>query len=124
VGTLSKGYTFGATETVTNAKLHSLIDDGTISGIVNADISASAAIAASKVDFGGAVPGTGENNTWTGSNTYSGNVIIGTANQGDVYYDDGTKMTRLTPGTSGNVLLTKGAAADPEWGTVPTATLK
>lgn len=37
---LAKGYTFGATEEVTAAKLHSLVDSGSISGIVAADISA------------------------------------------------------------------------------------
>lgn len=38
MATITKGYTFGATEQVTNTKLHSLVDDATISGIVNADI--------------------------------------------------------------------------------------
>lgn len=48
---LSKGYTFGATETVTNAKLHALVDDGSVSGIVNADIAADASIDSSKIDL-------------------------------------------------------------------------
>jgi len=38
MATLSKGYTFGATEQVTAAKLHTLVDSATISGIVAADI--------------------------------------------------------------------------------------
>lgn len=38
MGTLTKGYTFGATEEVTAAKLHLLIDSGTVTGIVGADI--------------------------------------------------------------------------------------
>lgn len=38
MATLTKGYTFGATEQVTAAKLHSLVDSATISSIVNADI--------------------------------------------------------------------------------------
>lgn len=46
---LGKGYTFGATESVTAAKLHSLVELGTVSGIVNADISALAAIEESKI---------------------------------------------------------------------------
>ena len=46
---LSKGKTFGATESVTNTKLHALVDSGSISAIVNADIDAGANIAASKV---------------------------------------------------------------------------
>lgn len=39
MGTLSKGYSFGATEEVTAAKLHALVDDGSVTGIVSADIS-------------------------------------------------------------------------------------
>jgi len=38
MATLGKGYTFGATEQVTAAKLHSLIDSATISGILAAEI--------------------------------------------------------------------------------------
>lgn len=49
MATLSKGKTFGATEQVTAAKLHSLIDDGSVSAIVNADIDANAAIADTKL---------------------------------------------------------------------------
>ena len=39
MASLGKGYTFSATEEVTAAKLHTLIDSGSISGIVAADIS-------------------------------------------------------------------------------------
>lgn len=46
---LTRGQTFGATETVTNTKLHTLVDSATISGIVDADISPSAAIQFSKL---------------------------------------------------------------------------
>jgi Microcystin-dependent protein len=46
---LSKGQTFGATEEITNTKLHNLIDNGTVSNIVNADIDSSANIADSKL---------------------------------------------------------------------------
>lgn len=49
--TITKGFTFGATEQVTNTKLHNLVDLATISGIVNAEVSASAAIVASKLDL-------------------------------------------------------------------------
>jgi len=51
MSTLSKGYTFGATESVTNTKLHNLVDLGSISDIVDADVSASAAIDSSKLDL-------------------------------------------------------------------------
>jgi len=40
MGVLGKGKTFGATEEVTAAKLHALIDDGTVTAIKTADISA------------------------------------------------------------------------------------
>ena len=49
MATLTKGKTFTNGETVTPQKLHELVDLGTISGIVNADISASAAIADGKL---------------------------------------------------------------------------
>jgi hypothetical protein len=38
MASLSKGYTFGATEQVTNAKLHALVDSGAVTDIVTADI--------------------------------------------------------------------------------------
>ena len=38
MGTLGKGKTFGSTEEVTAAKLHQLVDSGTVSNIVAADI--------------------------------------------------------------------------------------
>ena len=49
MATLSKGKTFTNGETVTPQKLHELVDLGTVSGIVNADIAAGAAIADSKL---------------------------------------------------------------------------
>ena len=74
------------------------------------------------MDFsGGTIPGLSSANTWTNTNTFSGSlvtsgtVVIGTTNQGDVYYDNGTTMTRLAPNTAGKVLTTQGAAANPTW---------
>lgn len=49
MATLGKGITLGATEQVTSTKLHNLVDLGSISGIVDADLSASANIANSKL---------------------------------------------------------------------------
>lgn len=46
---LTRGQSFGATETITNTKLHNLVDLGTVTDIVDADISASAAIQFSKL---------------------------------------------------------------------------
>jgi len=51
--TLVQGYTFGATETVTNAKLHTLVTGATISGISNGEIAAGASIDESKINFSG-----------------------------------------------------------------------
>ncbi len=38
--------------------------------------------------------------------------------QGSVYYDSGTVITKLSPGTSGQVLSTQGASANPQWITI------
>jgi hypothetical protein len=51
--TLSKGYTFGATEEVTAAKLHSLVDSATIASIATADIANSAVTDAKIASVGG-----------------------------------------------------------------------
>lgn len=40
---------------------------------------------------------------------------VGTTNQGDAFFDNGTTITRLPPGTAGQVLKTLGAAANPAW---------
>ena len=77
MATLSNGYPFGATETVTNTKLTDLVDDATISGIVNSDVSSSAAIASSKINYDSSgIPTVGATQTWTGYNTFTGNVDI------------------------------------------------
>lgn len=54
MATLTRGYSFGSTEQVTNSKLHYLVDSGTVTSIVDADISNSAAIAYSKLSIGSA----------------------------------------------------------------------
>jgi len=41
---ISKGYTFGATELVTNTKLHNLVDGATISGILVSELAAAAVV--------------------------------------------------------------------------------
>lgn len=83
-------------------------------GIVNADVNASAAIVASKLvltspgAIGSVAPSTGAFTT----------LKVGTTNQGDILYDNATSFIRLTPGTSGQFLKTQGAAANPVWATV------
>lgn len=42
-------------------------------------------------------------------------LTIASIAQGDIFYYDGTKVTRLGPGTSGYFLKTQGAAANPVW---------
>lgn len=49
MATLGRGITLGATETVTNTKLHNLVDLGSISGILDADCDASMNLANSKL---------------------------------------------------------------------------
>ena len=129
MATLSKGKTFGATEQVTNTKLHALIDDGSISGIVNADIDGSAGIVdtklatistAGKVEAGaitdealdvaaitcdsvssaGAISGT----------TIGSDMITVTANNG-IILTEGTAPS--TPASTG-VLYTKDTSGQPE----------
>lgn len=79
--------------------------------ISNSDINSSAAIVASKIDLTspGAIGSTAPN---TGAFT---TFKVGTTNQGDILYDNGTSIIRLTPGTSGQFLKTQGSAANPVW---------
>jgi len=75
MGTITRGTTYGSTETITNAKLHLLVDAATVTGIVNADVSAGAAIAASKLNLtGSGYVTTGANNAFTGDNTFTGDT--------------------------------------------------
>lgn len=89
-----------------------------LTSIVNADVSASAAIVGSKLNLvspgaiGTTTPAAGKFTTLEATSTFK----VGTTNQGDIFYDNGTSIVRLTPGTSGQALLTGGAAANPSWG--------
>lgn len=79
---ITRGYTFGATEQVTNAKLHTLVDSATISAIVNNDIDANAQIAETKINFDGStVCKLATTQTVSGNKTFSGltdiNNLIG-----------------------------------------------
>lgn len=55
MATLTKGRTFVSGETVTPAKLNDLVDLATVTGIVNADIDAAAAISLSKLNLGSGI---------------------------------------------------------------------
>ena len=88
--TISKGISLGTTEQVTNVKLHNLVDQATISGIVNAEISSSAAIDITK-------------------------IAVSSQTQGDILYFDGTNWVRLAKGTAGQTLKMNAGATAPEW---------
>lgn len=130
---LTRGTTYGASETITNTKLHTLVDSGTCTSIVNADVAANAAIAYSKLNLTGnitdadisssaAISGSKLNlaspgnigSTTPGTAAFS-TLKVGTTNQGDVLYDNGTSLVRLPPGTSGQFLKTQGTSANPTW---------
>jgi hypothetical protein len=93
MATLSKGHTFSGGETVTAAKLNSLVDSATISNIVNDDVSATAAIAGTKIspNFGSQTVST------TGTlSAGAGSVISGNTS---------TDALRITQSGSGNALV-------------------
>jgi hypothetical protein len=66
---------------------------------------------------GGTIDGTNIGVTTPGTAAVS-TLKVGTTNQGDILYDNGTSLVRLTPGTSGEFLKTLGAAANPAWAAV------
>ena len=47
--TITRGVSYASTEQLTNTKLHNLVDDATITGIVNAEIASAAAIVDTKL---------------------------------------------------------------------------
>ena len=85
MATVTRGTTYGSTETITNAKLHLLVDAATVTGIVNADVSAGAAIASSKIDLTSAgYVTTGANNAFTGDNSFSGGFTLTSTSLTDI----------------------------------------
>jgi hypothetical protein len=84
MATLTKGKAFTTNEVVTPTKLNDLVDKATISGIVNADISTSAAIADTKlatISTAGKVSGTAitsGNIVTSGNITTTGTLTAGT----------------------------------------------
>lgn len=88
-----------------------------LNSIKNSDISSSAAIVASKLDLTSPGP-IGSVSQSTGSFTdlaISGTLRLGTNNQGDIFFDNGNSVVRLTPGTNGQFLQTQGSSANPLW---------
>jgi hypothetical protein len=89
MATLSKGTTFAGAETVTATKLNNLVDNATIANIVNADVSASAAIALSKLATG-ALP--------TAITVASANIVDGTIVDADINASAAISLSKLATG--------------------------
>lgn len=99
--------------------------------LVDADVSAGAAIAVSKIS--GTAVNLASSQTLTNKTLSTGTVIgaatvnaltmaLGSDAQGDIYYNAGSGvLTRLGPGTSGQFLQTQGANANPIWASVAAA---
>jgi hypothetical protein len=98
---LTKGQTFAGADTVTAAKLNDLVDNATISNIVNADISASAAIALSKLATG-ALP--------TGITVASANIVDGTIVNADISVAAAIVGSKLADGAINNDKVASDAA--------------
>lgn len=77
MATVTRGYSFSATETVTAAKLHSMVDSATVTGIVDTDVAAGAAIASTKIaqDLSGYAT-IDTTQTITGDKTYTGTTVF------------------------------------------------
>jgi len=133
MATLSRGQTFGATETITNTKLHNLIDLGSITGIVNADIDSNAQIVDTKLAdistaakvSGAAITGLASVPSAAGELPSANIPVVGVAKggtnissyaQGDVPYASGaTTISKLAAGTAGQALTTGGTGANPSF---------
>ena len=111
MATVTRGTTYGSTETITNAKLHILVDDATVTGIVNADVSAGAAIASSKIDLTSAgYVTTGANNAFTGNNSFAGtHGVSGAATFTSTVNLTGATVTGVNEVPTGVILLWSGA---------------
>lgn len=78
---------------------------------VSAAASAASINLASPAAIGNTTPNTGKFTTLEATTT----LKLATTHQGDILYDNGTSLVRLTPGTSGQGLQTQGASANPLW---------
>jgi len=110
MATLTKGKTFTNGETVTPQKLHELVDLGTVTGIVNADISTTAAIADSKlatISTAGKV----SNSATTATNANTASTIVARDASGN--FSAGT----ITATLSGNATNVTGTVAVANGGT-------
>jgi hypothetical protein len=99
MATLSKGTTFAGADTVTATKLNNLVDLATVTNIVNADVSASAAIALSKLATG-ALP--------TAITVASANLVDGTIVNADVNASAAIAGTKIAPDFGSQNVVTTG----------------
>lgn len=67
--------------------------------------------AAPSIGVGTVTPVAGKFTTLEATSTFK----VGTTHQGDIFYDNGTSIVRLTPGTAGQLLKTNGGSANPSW---------
>ena len=102
MATVTKGYTFGTTEEVTAAKLHSLVDSATVTSIVNADINSAAAITDSRLA-----------QITTDNKVHMSAIVEDAEAQGDLLIHNGTRYARVATGTADQMLVTDGT--DPSW---------
>jgi len=129
MATVSKGYTFGSTEQVTNAKLHSLVDSATVTGIVNADIALGAAIIDAKLNAittankvsgqslyalanipsgAGDIPKANLDGDWDTDGTLTANSDVKLATQKATKTYSDTKIANPASGARGDILYHNG----------------
>jgi hypothetical protein len=101
-----------ANENALYSYLQTGVDTYKAGSITTAALSNTSGITYSQLNLTGSLQGSDVN---TGSTFTFGGLIVGSVHQGDVLYDNGTSFVRLTPGTSGQVLQTQGAGANPQW---------
>lgn len=107
--------TFTDLGTVTTADINGGTIDGVTIGAASAPTITDLGSVATCDINGGSIDGTNIGAAAQGT-AHVSTLKVGTTNQGDVLYDNGTSLVRLTPGTSGLFLKTQGAAANPVWG--------
>lgn len=93
MATLTRGITYGSSESITNTKLHTLVDSGTCTAIVNADVSAGAAIAYSKLVLTGSISNSDVNSS--AAIAYSKLALTGSVVDADLASGVGTSANNL-----------------------------
>ena len=102
MATVTKGRTFVSGETVTPTKLNELVDLATVTSIVDADVSASAAIALSKLATG-ALP--------TAITVASANLVDGTIVNADINASAAIAGSKLADGVAIQTVYSQTAAS-------------